>query len=255
MSAGAIGRRAVKAAALPFGLPAGRRTGDLVILLYHRVGSGDREIDLTRAAFERQLDWLAEHAPPAPFDEALGGRAGGVVVTFDDGSPDFAEHVLPLLAQYRVPATLYLATGMVTGPGDGLSWPQLEEAVASGYVTMGSHTHDHTDLSHVSSAVAEEEMRRSKDLIESKLGVACRHFAYPWAVSSEAADGVARRLFASAAVGWGTNRAARIDPHRLGRTPVLRSDGSFFFRMKVEGRLDGEALAYRLLRRGPWRRS
>jgi hypothetical protein len=27
-----------------------------------------------------------------------------------------------------------------------------------------------------------------------------------------------------------------------------------FFRAKVKGRLDGEALAYRLLRRGPWGR-
>lgn len=242
-------------AALPFGLPGRRQTGDLVILLYHRVGVGDREIDLTRADFERQLAWLAEQAPPAPLDEALHGGAGGVVVTFDDGSLDFAEHVLPLLARYRIPVTLYLATGLVTDSPGGLSWPQLEEAVASGFVTMGSHTHDHTDLSRVPPAVAEDEMRRSKDLIESKLAVPCRHFAYPWAVSSEGAEEAARRLFATAALGWKTNRASRIDPHRLGRTPVLRSDGSFFFRMKVEGRLDGEAVAYRLLRRGPWRRS
>ena len=46
-----------------------------------------------------------------------------------------------------------------------------------------------------------------------------------------------------------------MDPWRLGRTPVLASDGLTFFRAKVQGRLDGEALAYRLLGRGPWRRS
>jgi hypothetical protein len=96
-------------------------------------------------------------------------------------------------------------------------------------------------------------MRRSKELIEDRLQVACRHFAYPFAVSSEAAARVARRMFASAAVdAWRTNRLGRVDPYQLGRTPVLRSDGWTFFRAKVAGRLDGEALLYRALRRGPW---
>ena len=58
-----------------------------------------------------------------------------------------------------------------------------------------------------------------------------------------------------AALGWWTNRADRLDSYRLGRTPVLRNDGLAFFRAKVDGMLDAEALAYRALRRGPWRRS
>jgi hypothetical protein len=98
-------------------------------------------------------------------------------------------------------------------------------------------------------------MRRSKDLIEERLGTACTHFAYPWAVGSPAADRVARRLFRTAALdAWRTNRAGRIDPHRLGRVPILRSDGRFFFRRKVKGELDSESLLYRALGRGPWGR-
>ncbi|MDQ3957865.1 MAG: hypothetical protein M3273_06030, partial [Actinomycetota bacterium] len=44
------------------------------------------------------------------------------------------------------------------------------------------------------------------------------------------------------------------DPYDLGRTPILRSDEGRFFTAKLEGRLDGEAHVYRLLKRGPWRR-
>jgi hypothetical protein len=103
--------------------------------------------------------------------------------------------------------------------------------------------------------VCRDEMIRSRDLIEDRLGVACRHFAYPWAVGSAAADRLARELFDSAALdAWRTNRAGTTDPWRLGRTPLLASDGLAFFRAKLQGRLDGEALAYRLLGRGPWRR-
>jgi hypothetical protein len=98
-------------------------------------------------------------------------------------------------------------------------------------------------------------MTRSRDLIEDRLGVACRHFAYPWAVGSPVADRLARELFDSAALdAWRTNRAGSTDPWRLGRTPLLASDGLAFFKAKLQGRLDGEALAYRLLGRGPWRR-
>jgi peptidoglycan/xylan/chitin deacetylase (PgdA/CDA1 family) len=256
-----LARRAVKAAVLPGGIVSRRRRGDVVILLYHRVGGGGGEIDLAAALFERQLAMLAEHERVLSLDQVVSGDAGGgVVVTVDDGYRDFYDTVLPLLLRYRIPVVLYLATGLVAGRGivedaDALTWSQLAEAVATGLVTVGAHTHGHTDLSRARERVCHDEMSRSKGLVEERLGVACRHFAYPWAVGSPTADRIARRLFDSAALhAWRTNRAGAIDPWHLGRTPVLASDGLAFFRAKVQGRLDGEALAYRLLGRGPWRR-
>jgi peptidoglycan/xylan/chitin deacetylase (PgdA/CDA1 family) len=267
-----LARKAVKAAVLPGGIVSRRRPGDVVILLYHRVGDGGGEIELPAALFERQLQTLVERDRVITLDQALAGDGGGVVVTVDDGYRDFHHTVLPLLVRYHVPAVLYLATGLVAGeaarptgappwgspdPSGGpeaLTWSQLAEAVATGLVTVGAHTHGHTDLSRAPEPVCHQEMARCKDLVEDRLGVACRHFAYPWAVASPAADRVARRLFDSAALdAWRVNRAGATDPWRLGRTPVLASDGLAFFRAKVQGRLDGEALAYRLLGRGPWR--
>jgi peptidoglycan/xylan/chitin deacetylase (PgdA/CDA1 family) len=257
-----LARRVVKAAVLPGGIVSRRRQGDVVILLYHRVGGGRGEIDLPAALFERQLATLAEHERVLSLDQAVAGdHGGGVVVSVDDGYRDFHDTVLPLLVRYRIPAVLYLATGLVAGEGagddpDALTWSQLAEAVATGLVEVGAHTHGHTDLSRVPERVCRDEMTRSKELVEDRLGIACRHFAYPWAVGSPAADRVVRRLFDSAALhAWRTNRAGAIDPWRLGRTPVLASDGLAFFRAKLQGRLDGEALAYRLLGRGPWRRA
>jgi peptidoglycan/xylan/chitin deacetylase (PgdA/CDA1 family) len=257
-----LARKAVKAAVLPGGVVTRRRPGDVVILLYHRVAGLGGEIDTPPALFERQLADLAEHERVLTLDQALDGDAGGgVVVTVDDGYRDFSDTVVPLLHRYRVPALLYLVTGLVAGEGpgpddpDALTWAQLAEAVATGLVAVGAHTHGHTDLSRASQRVCRDEMTRSKELVEDRLGMACRHFAYPWAVASPTADRVARQLFDSAALdAWRSNRAGEIDPWRLGRTPVLASDGMAFFRAKVKGRLDGEALAYRLLGRGPWRR-
>jgi O-antigen ligase/peptidoglycan/xylan/chitin deacetylase (PgdA/CDA1 family) len=249
-------RKAVKAAVLPMGVFTRRRPGDFSALLYHRVGAGDREIDLPVTAFRSQIAHIASRERALTLDDALeGGR--GVVVTVDDGLRDFRDHVLPILVEHQVPALLYLATGLVVeeggDPTDGLRWSHLQEAVGTGLVSVGSHTHTHADLREASAGEAQEEMRRSKELIEDRLGVPCRHFAYPWGVASPEADGVARSLFASAALSWGTNRKGG-DPFDLRRVPILRSDGPFYFRAKVAGMLDGEAIVYRLVGRGPWRR-
>ncbi len=257
-SSKSLARKAVKVAVLPYGVFARRRPGDLTILGYHRVGDSPEEIELPVEVFDRHLAALAAAGEVRSLDEALASGGGGVVVSVDDGYRDFHEHVVPLLVRHRVPAILYLATGLVAdgGPADprALTWSDLREALDTGLVTIGSHTHDHADLSSATEHEADEQMRRSQDLIEDRLGVACRHFAYPWAVGSAAAERASRRRFDSAALSaWKTNRAGRVDPHRLGRTPVLRSDGERFFRARVRGLLDGEALAYRVLRRGPWR--
>ena len=256
---GSLPRKAIKAAMLPLGILRPRRAGDVVVLLYHRVGEGGREIDLPADLFEEHLRILTRKDRVLSLDAALTDPEGGVVLTFDDGYRDFDEHVLPQLERYQVPALLYLATGLVAerdedAADEALTWRMLERAVATGMVTVGAHTHNHANLAEASVDEAAAEMRRSKELVEQRLGVACRHFAYPWGVASDEARRAAEGLFETSALdSWKTNRRGAIDRQRLGRIPVLRSDGTMFFRAKTRGLLDSEAIAYRLLRRGPWR--
>jgi Polysaccharide deacetylase len=260
MLASSLARKSIKAALLPIDLLHPRRPGDVVILLYHRIGDGTREIDLPARVFERHLIDLIQQRRLRSLEEALSDDQGGVVLTFDDGYRDFHDQVLPLLVRHEVPALLYLATGLVANNNSSmvatdtaLTWPMLRDALATELVTIGAHTHSHANLSKATDAEALAEMRRAKELIEDRLGVACRHFAYPWSVGSPGADRAARRLFDTAALhGWKTNRKGERDLHRLGRMPILRSDGGLFFRAKSRGLLNSEALAYRVLRRGPW---
>lgn len=250
-------RKCTKAAALPLGLGVRRRPADAVVLLYHKVGTGDREIDVPKHAFESQLDYLSRRERVVTLDESL--LHGGVTITIDDGFRDFRDTVVPLAIDRNVPVLLYLATGFVSSNSNGashaLEWADLRDVMSTGLVEIGAHTHSHANLAHATEAEADTEMRRCKEMIEDKLGVACRHFSYPWSLASAAAERVARSLFATAALPWQTNRWRSIDPHRVGRTPVLKSDGTLFFRAKVAGLLDGEALVYRALKRGPWRTS
>jgi peptidoglycan/xylan/chitin deacetylase (PgdA/CDA1 family) len=255
VSMNSLVRKSTKAAALPLSWPARKRADAAVVLLYHKVGVGSREIDIPKDIFERQLRHIARHERPGTLDEVL--AYGGVAVTIDDGFIDFYDNVLPLVVECRIPVLLYLATGLVapteTASSNALTWNQLADAISTGLVEVGAHTHNHANLGIADVEEADLEMRRSKEQIEDRLGVACRHFAYPWSVASPQAEEVARGLFATTALSWETNRLGSIDLYRVGRTPVLRSDGPFFFKAKLAGRLDGEALVYKALRRGPWR--
>ncbi len=240
----------------------------VTVLLYHRVGGGTRsEVDLDPAAFERQLTHLAgEHdvldldeavavLRPAPVDEwtpagAVDSGRSAIVLTFDDGTADFTDTVLPALARHRLPAILYVATRFVdTGEpfpwgAPPASWSALRDAVSSGLVTIGSHTHGHLLLDRLDGATIGDELDRSIDLIGEHVGVAPRHFAYPKAVpGSPAAEIAVRRRFATAALaGNRVNRPGHTDLHRLWRTPVQRSDGFDHFVEKAAGghRVEGE---------------
>ena len=54
----------------------------------------------------------------------------------------------------------------------------------SGLVSIGAHTHSHNSLAILTESQVEEEMIRSKTLLEELLGKTVRHFAYPFGGSA-----------------------------------------------------------------------
>ena len=229
----------------------------VTVLIYHRVGGGSGgEVDLDVDVVRAQLGYLAANHRVISLDAAVAGLADGtltgdaVVVTFDDGTADFCDHAVPALVEAGVPATLYAATHFIdTGTAfpwgaPAASWAGLRDAVSTGLVTIGSHTHTHALLARAAPAEVGAELDRSIASIAEQVGVAPAHFAYPKALpGSAAAEGEVRRRFRSAALARSrVNRPGATDVHRLWRTPVQRSDGRRYFAAKAAGgmRLEGE---------------
>jgi peptidoglycan/xylan/chitin deacetylase (PgdA/CDA1 family) len=235
----------------------------VVLLQYHRVGQRARlEIDLPPARFEEQVAMIANERRATTLDrslEVLGGTAvpdrDPVVVTFDDGTADFADCAVPVLMRYDIPVVLYVATAFVENqwrfPHDGvpLSWAALRDLIATGLVTVGSHTHTHALLDRADDSVAACELDYSIGLLEDQLGVEPRHFAYPKGLAgSPAATAAVRRRFVSAALAdVGVNRYGRTDPYRLARSPIQVSDGMRWFTRKLNGGLALEGTLRRAL--------
>jgi peptidoglycan/xylan/chitin deacetylase (PgdA/CDA1 family) len=244
------GRGALKRAAASLDLVRRPRRG-IVVLCYHRVGRHTTSrVDLPSWLFDEQMARLTAGPGVVEIDSALEALAGpapsepdAVVITFDDGTADFVEETLPILVRYRVPATLYVATDFVErgrpfpGGGSPISWSGLADAVSTGFVTVGSHTHTHALLDRLPEVAVDEELDSSTSLIGERLGLETRHFAYPKALAgSPAADRAVRKRFASAALaGTRANPYGQTDPYRLARSPVQVDDGLDFFARKVAG--------------------
>ena len=224
----------------------------LVALIYHRVGRRTAvEVDLPVELFAEQIAYLAQECHVVSLEDGLrlvespegASEKPDVVVTFDDGTADFVDIAVPVLAQHGVPATLYLATSFVEHvaqfPDDGTpaSWAGLRDALSTGFVDVGSHTHRHVLLDRADASVVNEELDRSIGLIADRLGVDAQHFAYPKAVApSPEAEAAVRTRFRSAALaGTRPNPYGATDPYRLSRSPIQVRDGMRWFIRKARG--------------------
>ena len=99
--------------------------GKVRVLMYHGISRDDEGIDswtlIPRFLFEQQLQYLVKHFDVLSIYEAQerilsqkknGGRPA-VVITFDDGLKNNYSILLPLLRQYKIRATIFIATGCV----------------------------------------------------------------------------------------------------------------------------------------------
>ena len=173
-----------------------------VVFCYHSVHPNRPYASTRPEAFERHVEWLNEHCRLASLVELVSDRRTSdsgkpvAAITFDDGHEDNHSYALPILARHGVPATFFITTGFVErdpavlqrfqqllrcGTDDvvPLDWAQVRELRASG-MDIGSHTHTHPNLARLSRGEAEDELRRSKDVISDRLGYAIDLFAYPF---------------------------------------------------------------------------
>jgi peptidoglycan/xylan/chitin deacetylase (PgdA/CDA1 family) len=101
----------------------------LVVLTYHRLtelGANqfyDPVISATAESFRAQVEWLQSHVEIltlsdliAQLDSRLPSRKPAVLLTFDDGYRDNFDSAVPILREYKVPATFFIPTGLVESP-------------------------------------------------------------------------------------------------------------------------------------------
>jgi glycosyltransferase involved in cell wall biosynthesis/peptidoglycan/xylan/chitin deacetylase (PgdA/CDA1 family) len=233
------------------------------ILGYHRVADAADSLAVSPGRFREQMRALAQSgAQPIRLDQAIEllrapvtGRY--VCVTFDDGYRDNLVAAAPVLAEFDIPATIYLPTRIIDGelafhwyhdPPPALSWDEVGELVAGGLVDVQSHTLTHPLLPQVDAARSCEEIAGSKREIEAHVPYALTSFCYPAGLYGPREVEFVRTAGYAAAVTTnpGVN-AGGGELLELRRTLVYGADDMRAFGAKLDGVLDGETVLRRAL--------
>jgi peptidoglycan/xylan/chitin deacetylase (PgdA/CDA1 family) len=119
-----------------------------------------------------------------------------VAITFDDGYADNYEYAFPVLARYNAPACFFLIAGLMEadpvalerqkilrfadeGEVQPMNWDDVQRMKIAG-MSFGAHTYSHPNLVTLSNDEAFEEISRSKEIIERRLGETIHSMAYPF---------------------------------------------------------------------------
>jgi peptidoglycan/xylan/chitin deacetylase (PgdA/CDA1 family) len=198
-----------------------------------------------------------------------------VSITFDDGYANVHDVVLPILKRFQLPATVFVVTGCIDSPGPmpfdrwsrahvghtapvawrPLNWRELDACIASGLVTIGSHSHHHLNALDQTPAVVAAEAERSRDILRSRLGPDhADAFSYPYGASRLGhvpptyVDAVKRAGYALAvSTDLGVVRRST-DVYRLPRIEAHAVDSPLVLRAKMNGTLAPYTLVDRLRR-------
>jgi peptidoglycan/xylan/chitin deacetylase (PgdA/CDA1 family) len=197
------------------------------ILLYHDVTDSPSDpYAVTHAVFARHMALVAGSGRTTLTVDAYvdGLNAAGplperpVLVTFDDGYPEFPRVVDAMAAASIEQATLYVTTGQADSPGR-VRWSDLAAMPES--IQIGAHSRTHPQLDLLGAAELDDEVRGAKDDVEQHLGRACRSFAYPHGHHGRrVADVVKATGYSSAAAVKNALSHRRDDPFALARVTI-----------------------------------
>lgn len=172
-------------------------TGTVPVLMYHSISGAAGPTSIDPDTFHGQMEGLAAQGYEAVtlqdfaawYDGGADLPPRSVVITFDDGFADFAEHAAPEMISRGWSATVFLPTGHVGGmeqwhggnqPARPLmNWRQVVELAAQG-IAFGGHSVSHVDLTTLNSQDLDYELRQSRDAIEAHLGSPPISFAPPY---------------------------------------------------------------------------
>ena len=176
----------------------------VIILMYHRITSGDATnlYERSLADFAGDLDYLRSHDIRVIDLQELADVVSGklklsthaAVITFDDGDHSWYTHAVPLLLQHRMKATFFLWASQM-GKDSFLRWEEVERMSHYSFeggirpFSFGSHTLYHRFLMTMKDALGggeafaaylDEELGGSKQLIEQHISGSVDALALPY---------------------------------------------------------------------------
>ena len=219
------------------------------VLLYHSISNDNSPMSLNINFFENQMNYLKNNGfQTVDFNEINPNLKSKkqIIITFDDGYKDILNNALPILKKYNFKATSFFVTNLIgqnnswdvkkksyikkeiMNPSDILQW------ISSG-MHIGSHSHNHVDLTKISEEKLLYELEFSKKFLEDKFDNKNNIFCYPYGKVNENVHYHTKKFYSKAVT---TNRSRyslkRHNTHLIPRIDMGKNFSSFKLYLKLE---------------------
>lgn len=197
------------------------------IFTYHRVldcaDNGEPEYyRISSGQLAEHLEVLTSRGWETLLVQDLGNAAleNRYVLTFDDGTSDHYEVVLPLLKRHGCRGSFYVSTARLDRPGY-LTRTQVREMAAAGH-EIGSHSHEHQRMDVLSEADIRQQIAKSQEILAEVTGSKPVTFVPPGGFMNERVGRIAGELGMRAlrTMRWGYNQ--KLDLMSLETVPINR---------------------------------
>jgi len=191
--------------------------------------------------FEKQMNYLATHNYSViSLSKLLEGLKNNqlppkpAVITIDDGFKSTYTLAYPLLKKYNFPATLFLYSDFIERNSYSLTWEEIREMIKNN-MEIGSHTLSHCNLLQYKNNESYEsyisrikkEIFLSKEILECKIGIKIKLFAYPYGAYSSIIKDLAIQAGYEGIVNANSmNNTLNTDPWSLNRQ-IIYGNNSF----------------------------
>mgnify|MGYP000114930483 CR=1 FL=1 len=185
------------------------------VLSYHSISDDNSKLSLSVKDFEQQMFYLKKLNYETTTFSDIDNKKKKIIITFDDGYKDVLVNALPILKKFNFNATCFLVTNSL---GSFNRWDknkmnyknkeimnleEVKEWIDSG-MFIGSHTHNHLDLTTLSNEDIINELRISKTFIKNKFDINVDVFCYPYGKVNLSVFNLTKKFYKNAVT---TNRA------------------------------------------------
>jgi peptidoglycan/xylan/chitin deacetylase (PgdA/CDA1 family) len=209
------------------------------ILMYHGIADkawGDTTLFVKTNDFEEQIKYLSDNGYTALFLSEISKAENydkPIIITFDDGYKNVYDNAYPILKKYNMKADFFVITDWLDG--ETYVTPEMVKEMSNyGIIEIGSHTLNHAALGTVNEEKQDEELKKSKEELDTLLGKETLTVAYPLGSYTSTTIKLARKYYKyGVTVSKGFNYSKNYWSLSLNRNKITRNMSLTTFKTEI----------------------
>ena len=197
---------------------------------------------LRESDFDRQVKWLRDNGyrtialsdfVDSPSNKISLSKKMAVIV-FDDGFVSNYSYACPVLQECGFTAAFFVIVGSINSPGF-MTWEQIKKMADCG-MEIGSHTMTHPFPTELGDEELEFELRKSKEILEEKLGKRIDFLSSPTGFYNRTMPKIAKKVgYKGVLVSRIEFNDYRLDPFFLKKIGIKRNMNFSTFQSIIRG--------------------